>query len=276
MTILKPDSAMILRHICLCYLFSFYMIFLPSALSSQDKEMKKEYQQPFFFSNYFAKYGKINENTKNKPEKQLVKKYKIREGSKLISFFSKPLLDRDETLEEAEIQEVQFREVLKKKKVELSLMLCKKKDVLERERFLNDLKSEHKRQITLWGKMQERYTRSMRDYLEKRKEAGKINSSLFPSVLNTFHTVSKLQKYRQGLLNQSWAIFFSKWKPSSRKKRKRLSQSCRITLKHKSQEKVFTTQEPKERLMSPYYLALYRFLRILPVSERIRLILTET
>ena len=274
---------MLPKHIFLDHLFSVpvlvvysHMMFLPSALSSQDKEVEKEYQQPFFFSNYFVKYDKNNENTKNKLQKKLAKKDKIYKGNNLIPFFSDPLLDRDGILKEAEIQEGLFRDALKRKRAELSLALCGKKDDVTRKSLLGNLKLEHKRQITLWGKMQERYTRSMIDYLKQRKEAGKINSSFFAFILDTYHAVPEIQKYRQGLLNQSWAIFFSRWESRPRKQRKWLSQACKKTLKQTDREKVSTVREPKEKLMGPYYLALYRFLRLLPTSERIRLILTET
>lgn len=187
----------------------------------------------------------------------------------ILKIISRPVIDRKQLLQSAKIYEEQYLLWLQEQQKNLLLDLCnyQKKQKIK---YIKLLEQEKERQYTLWKNVQKSYIYTLKSYLNQRLRKNKIEATLQQKIVKALNVISEIQIRRQRHWILAWESFLKITKSSLQElivKKSMLTCDSKDSLLNQ-----ITTNPiiPKEESMRPYYLALYRFLHLLPLEERIR------
>ena len=177
-----------------------------------------------------------------------------------LNLFAAPSLDLEAIFSFAEDYEKKILHWLHEQKYNLNRNLCTLKQS-ELKKQLHYLKEEKKRQFLLWQAVHKNYTRSVQNYLKQRQIMGKIEPSLLKLIQNNFEDLKEMQHQRQKQIVDAWDPLFRTWE-------RQLARYSPPKANCRSQSAMDFKEPNNRELIRPYYLALYRFLRLFPASER--------
>ena len=179
-----------------------------------------------------------------------------------FELFTAPKMELQLILNSAKDYESEIRHYLNKSKLDLYLELCHLPKINISSTLLK-LKQEKRRQFSIWKLFNKYYRISVKSYLKEKIKANVIVPSLAKILWAHFVTLNQLEQERQKQIIDNWTLFFNKsykeFSKSSAKKDALNKKPCSANLSFKG---------PKGALISPHALSLYRFLRLLPITER--------
>ena len=170
----------------------------------------------------------------------------------MIDLFTAPLLDLTSIEKFAIKFEIMSRKLLIERKKKAVSTYCKEGSE-GRSKLLENWKKTQKYQYQMWINTRNRFETSMAYYLDMY-----IDKNVLPKIMKLRNPIKSLQQERQTLIGKTWNNLFRRLKKKSRK-------ICKANS--------FNGELPREKLFLPYYIALYRFYRVLPSEKRIKLIL---
>ena len=177
-----------------------------------------------------------------------------------LDLFAAPSLDLEAIFSFAEEYEKEVRHWLGQQKYNLNHELCALGQS-ELKRQLKYLKEEKDRQLLLWRNVHRNYTHSVQNYLKQRQARAKLEPSLLKLIQSNFKELREMQDQRQKQIGDAWTLLFRNWEKQSRASSLH-KESCTVQSLRNFKELSET------ELIRPYYLSLYRFLRLFPARER--------
>ena len=264
MTENKDRKSLLLSFYSVILLLLFFVRFLACSTLWAETEAKTR-----------ARIVKQNEDQDNwflLPTSRLEGYKKL--GQVYLNLFAAPSLNLEAVFALAKKYEKKIEYWQYKQRYDLKRSLCLLKQNEFQER-LGYLQKERKRQFLLWQAVHQNYARSVENYLEKRQALGKLEPSLLKLIQSSFKDLKEMQHQRQKQISGSWALLLRTWEAQAAKS-SLFRKSCAAQSQSRpfrgflQQEEASIKKEKQEarELIRPYYLALYRFLRLFPASER--------
>ena len=206
----------------------------------------------------------------NAPESQFAREQSLR-------IFSAPVLDPGAIETMAARHETTSREILAQRQADLIAAVCAFEPA-ERGAAIDAFEIRRQRQWTRWLTLQERYETSLKYRLSAgvhRDDAA--GQARLATLLQSRAPVQALQRERQKLISESYARLLTALKNQVEDEP---AAACSTDLRPAPPRDVGPGKpaepndwQPEEYLYLPYYLALYRFLNLLPPDQRAELLL---